>query len=147
MGWSGFLGCGDSGLVLGAEVFGDGDAGFAEFFDEGHAQGNEALLDELFFFTAEIAARFVGEHFELIDEHLGGLEIFDGLAGLGVRNFAQEHQRHVGVLNDHVREKRGHELLWRHVFSGHRPLISLGLIVHVFELLFPALNLSDQKVN
>ena len=79
--------------------------------DEGHARADEALLEELRLVLAEVSLGLRFEHLKLVYEHLRAFQIRDGLAGLGVRHLAQQHERHLRLLHHHAGEDRGHRIV------------------------------------
>lgn len=79
--------------------------------DECHARADEALLEELRLVLAEVSLGLRFEHLKLVYEYLRAFQIRDGLAGLGVRHLAQQHERHLRLLHHHAGEDRGHRIV------------------------------------
>ncbi len=109
-GWFGGLrGC-RSGRLFWFGRFGNG-SGLIDGVDKGHAQAGQALFEHGVFFLGQVALGFDLEHFQLVDEIAGVIEFLFGLAGLRIWGETEENGGHIGVLNYHVGEHGGHQLV------------------------------------
>src|SRR5208282_6353002 len=74
-------------------------------FDKRQAQVHQALLQQGRLVFVQISLGLGFEHFKLINEQPGGIEVFDDLSGLRMGDLAQEHTGHIGLLHDQLCEK------------------------------------------
>ena len=72
--------------------------GSTRSFHKCHLQIGKSIAQDHRFFVGQVAARFFLNHFELIDEHPGEIQIDLGFAGFWIWNLTEEQR---GVLRVH----------------------------------------------
>src|SRR2546421_10871187 len=75
-----------------------------------HPQRCQTLLQELCLLLVEVAPGFDFEHFQLVDEQPGAVDVPRGLSSFRMRYPAEHHQGEVCLLHNQVGKERGHHL-------------------------------------